>query len=113
MKITHKILWIMIMVMTLSATLGLGNVIRTDKAGAMIKQDQTIQKAAVIPEVSEQIPEAGHAEAIPQPGLYARRTSAVYVYYYRTFNGWLQRRLWNRTYGIWAWSTWHNVKKVK
>ena len=48
MKITHKILWIMIMVMTLSATLGLGNVIRTDKAGAMIKQDQTIQKAAVI-----------------------------------------------------------------
>ena len=111
----QNILWVLIMVMALTATFTAGTMMKTEKAdsGKMILETQALPKVRTL-----QMNQADADKAVqkmPSAGedLVATPTGSTYVYYYRVFNGWLQRRLWNRTLGKWAWSTWHDVKKVK
>lgn len=97
-KHIDKILWGMIMVITLTATMATGTFFTAKKEAA---QKQVTQAVSEELEVDLSKPKT------------AIRTTAIKVYYYRVFNGWLQRRLWNRTYGRWEWSTWHNVQRAK
>ena len=96
-KRLDKALWGLIMVITLTATLATGTFFSGKKAAypkhyAQAVTDEELEVDLSKPRVAE-------------------RTSAIKVYYYRVFNGWLQRRLWNRTLGKWEWSTWHDVKR--
>ena len=111
----QNILWVLIMVMALTATFTAGPMMKTEKADSwkMILETQALPKVRTLQmnqadadKAVQQLPSAGE-------DLVATPTGSTYVYYYRVFNGWLQRRLWNRTLGKWAWSTWHDVKKVK
>ena len=100
-KHLNKALWGLIMVITLTATLTAGPLLtkKIEKAAA----NQTQYSQAINNEDLE--------VDLSRPKT-AIRTTAIKVYYYRVFNGWLERRLWNRTYGRWEWSSWHKVKKV-
>ena len=113
-----RALWILIMVMVLSVTYIAGSVMIAGKAAPLNRQTAKVQVEKEIPRVKTL--ENGEAQqdkmqnAIDSSDrIQAERMSSTYVYYYRIFNGWLQRRLWNRTRGEWAWSTWHDVKKVR
>ena len=98
-KHLDKALWAVIMIATLTATMATGTFISAKK--------ETANRAQMTQAVSQEL------EVDLSKPKTAIRTTAIKVYYYRVFNGWLQRRLWNRTYGRWEWSTWHNVEKVK
>lgn len=91
----QKMLWGMIMLVTLTCTLTAGLVITNHKATPQA------QVASV---------EANEASA-PSEKAYAERTAHVVVYYYRKHNGWIQRRLWDRTIGKWVDPIWHNVQR--
>ena len=95
-KKLYKALWGLIMVITLTSTLAVGSLFSAKKENTTASQ--TINEEL---EVDLSKPKT------------AIRTTAIKVYYYRVFNGWLERRLWNRTYGRWEWSTWHNVQRAK
>lgn len=98
----EKALWGLIMVISLTATLAAGSFFSARKETAVANQRHYSQST-----LNEE-PEVNLSE--PKTAV---RTSAIKVYYYRVFNGWLQRRLWNRTLGKWEWSTWHNVQRAK
>lgn len=99
-KHLNKALWGIIMVITLTATLATGTFISGKKEAATQKQfTQSVSSEELEVDLSK-----------PKTAIL---TTAIKVYYYRVFNGWLQRRLWNRTYGRWEWSTWHNVQRAK
>ena len=98
-KNLEKTLWGLVMVFTLTATLATGTILSGKKVAfpkhyAQAVTDEELEVDLTKPRVAE-------------------RTAAIKVYYYRRFNGWLQRRLWNRTLGKWEWSTWHDVKRLK
>lgn len=96
-----KALWGLIMIITLAATMTAGSFFSAGKENAAATQKQYTQSIS-----SEDL------EVDLSNPKTAVRTTAIKVYYYRVFNGWLERRLWNRTYGRWEWSTWHKVQKV-
>ena len=100
-KHLEKSLWGLIMVITLTATLAAGSLFSAKKENATADQSQYSQAVSNELEVDLSKPKT------------AIRTTAIKVYYYRIFNGWLQRRLWNRTYGKWEWKSWHDVKRLK
>ena len=101
-KHPDKALWGIIMVITLAVTLTTGSFFTARKETAAGVQKQYTQS------ISSEEPEVD----LNKPRT-AIRTSAIKVYYYRVFNGWLERRLWNRTYGKWEWSSWHRVQRAK
>jgi len=111
----QNILWVLIMVMALTAVFTTGTMMRTEKAQSreMILETQALPRVRTLQVNREDMDKAVKQIPSTKKNLVATPAGATYVYYYRVFNGWLQRRLWNRTLGKWAWSTWHDVKKVK
>ena len=101
-KQLEKALWGLVMVISLAVTLTTGSFLSAKMKNAITNQRHYAQT------VTDEELEVD----LSKPKT-AARTSAIKVYYYRVFNGWLQRRLWNRTLGKWEWSTWHDVKKVR
>ena len=101
-KHLEKVLWGLVMVITLTATFAGGSFFSARRENAIATHRQYTQS------VSDEELEVD----LSKPKT-AARTSAIKVYYYRVFNGWLERRLWNRTLGKWEWSTWHKVKRAK
>lgn len=47
------------------------------------------------------------------PNLQPEQVKMTYVYYYRTYKGWVQRRKWNCTLGCWVDARWINVKQAR
>ncbi len=94
MKKTYsKILWGAVMVAALGGTCAIGTTVMNGS------------KPAVSQEAAAVTTEAAKAEVVP--------VTTTYTYYYRVYGGWIQKRLWNRTYGCWAQSKWTNVQRVK
>ena len=100
-KHLNKVLWGIVMVVTLAITMAAGSSFTT-------KMETAARQRYYSQAVSSEAPEVDLSK--PRTAV---RTSAIKVYYYRVFNGMLQRRLWNRTYGKWEWSTWHDVQRAK
>ncbi|MDO4977348.1 MAG: hypothetical protein Q4E53_08815 [Eubacteriales bacterium] len=91
MKHLNKVLWAIVMLVVLTATLTITTGIFNPKSQPTAQVESTI---------TAQIP-------------HGSRTAIKYEYYYRVYNGWTQKHLWNRTAGKWAEPYWHNVERVK
>ncbi len=89
-----KILWGAVMIASLSGTVAIGNAVVNGNKPAAVQETS----------VSE-VTEAPKADVTP--------VTTTYTYYYRVYGGWIQKRLWNRTYGCWAQPKWKNVQRVK
>lgn len=91
-KHLNKVLWavVMLVVLTAALTITTGIINPASQEKAQVEATETIK--AEVPKAS--------------------RTAVKYIYYYREYNGWIQKRLWNRTAGKWADPYWHNVQKV-
>ena len=98
-KNLSRIIWTGAVALSLTATLAVGSVITSKKADPQTPQTQQVRQA--------------DADTDSMNQIQAQEVTVTYTYYYREYNGWLQRRLWNRTYGKWAWSSWRNYKKLK
>lgn len=88
-----------VMITSLTATLALGNILIH---GISDKEEIHIATAEEMELNQNSNPE------VDKP--IAEREACIYVYYYRVYKGRLQRRKYNRTFGKWAESSWHDVK---
>lgn len=89
----NKILWSIVMLIALTAALAITTSIINPKSQNKAQVESTETITAKVPKASQ--------------------TAAKLVYYYREYNGWIQKRLWNRTTGKWVDPYWHNVQKAK